>query len=252
MHRAQARMPTRWLPEPYPTEKCMQVKKCQHLPGNFITLEKAVHKKMLTLRICLNCYENLFVSYYEPMGYKVSDHGKSIPGTILHKEIIRSGLAGFCHQNTQDMNTLNTSRFSDSKEHRLEFVTAIDGIQFINDSRSTNPNMTWFALQSMHRPVILIMGGVNKGHDLNALNEAVSEKVIALVCLGENNKTLKRHFAGKVKLTAADNMAEAVQQARSMAKRGDVILLSPAHPSFDMFKDLEDRGRQFKNIVKSI
>jgi UDP-N-acetylmuramoylalanine--D-glutamate ligase len=135
-------------------------------------------------------------------------------------------------------------------EHRMEFVAKISGISFINDSKATNVNATWYALESMSTNVILIMGGVDKGNDYSMLKELVKQKVSGIVCLGKDNKRIHDAFEDDVDVIVnTSSAAEAVQIAFHMAKKGDTVLLAPACASFDLFKNYEDRGRQFKAAV---
>lgn len=138
-------------------------------------------------------------------------------------------------------------------EHRLESVGKISGISFINDSKATNVNSTWYALESMTSDVILIMGGVDKGNDYTMLNELVRQKVKAIVCLGRDNERIHKAFEHDVD-TIIDTVSaeQAVQAAYHMATKGDTVLLSPACASFDLFKNYEDRGNQFKQAVKEL
>ena len=141
----------------------------------------------------------------------------------------------------------------ESLEHRMETVITIKGVEFINDSKATNVNSTWFALESMTKPVILILGGVDKGNDYNLLKELVKEKVKAIVCMGTDNRKMHEAFGGIVSLMVnTENAQEAVQAAFHFANKGDVVLLSPACASFDLFKNYEDRGNQFKQAVKNL
>src|SRR5205085_5812599 len=141
----------------------------------------------------------------------------------------------------------------ESLEHRMEPVANIKGVQFINDSKATNVNSTWFALESMTKPVILILGGVDKGNDYSFIKELVKEKVKAIVCMGVDNRKIHEAFGNQVELMVNTNNAkDAVQSAFHFANKGDVVLLSPACASFDLFKNYEDRGRQFKAAVKDL
>lgn len=140
-----------------------------------------------------------------------------------------------------------------SLEHRMETVATIKGVQFINDSKATNVNSTWFALESMEKPTILILGGVDKGNDYALLKELVKEKVKAIVCMGAENRKIHESFGDIVSLMVNTGTAqEAVQAAFHFADKGDVVLLSPACASFDLFKNYEDRGAQFKQAVKDL
>lgn len=144
------------------------------------------------------------------------------------------------------------STFS-SLEHRMEYVATVRGVDFINDSKATNVNSVWFALESMERPVILIMGGVDKGNDYDAIRELVREKVKAIVCLGVDNRPIHEALSKDMEVMInTDNMKDAVGQAFNLASKGDVVLLSPACASFDLFKNYEERGRSFKDAVREL
>ncbi len=141
----------------------------------------------------------------------------------------------------------------ESLEHRMEPVVTIRGVEFVNDSKATNVNSTWYALESMEKPVILILGGVDKGNDYDALQEMVKEKVKAIVCLGTENEKIHEAFSNTVsQMIDVDNAKDAVIAAYRFAEKGDVVLLSPACASFDLFKNYEDRGEQFKRAVKDL
>lgn len=138
-------------------------------------------------------------------------------------------------------------------EHRLEVVATIMGVEYINDSKATNVNSVWYALESMAKPVVLIMGGVDKGNDYTQLYDLVKDKVKALVCLGVDNSKLIENFHSAVEtIVEAKTMNEAVAYSSKLAKKGDVVLLSPACASFDLFQNYEDRGMQFKAAVRSL
>ena len=154
----------------------------------------------------------------------------------IRKEIIRDSLSDF--QNI---------------EHRLEDVAKIHGINFINDSKATNVNSTWYALESMQQPTIWIVGGVDKGNDYSILEGLVKQKVLGIVCLGKNNIKIKDAFGSIVEsFFEASTAEQAVQISYRIAKKGYNVLLSPACASFDLFKDYEDRGHQFKSAVRSL
>ena len=138
-------------------------------------------------------------------------------------------------------------------EHRLEHVARISGIDFINDSKATNVNSTWYALESMPGEVVLILGGVDKGNDYNMLKDLIKSKVKAIVCLGKDNKRIHEAFEDDVEVIVNTFSAnEAVQIAYHLAKKGNTVLLSPACASFDLFKNYEDRGNQFKKALKEL
>lgn len=141
----------------------------------------------------------------------------------------------------------------ESLEHRMEYVATIKGVEFINDSKATNTNSTWFALESMTKPTILILGGVDKGNDYSFLKDLIKEKVKAIVCMGIDNRKIHEAFRNEVELMVnTESAKDAVQAAFHFADKGDVVLLSPACASFDLFKNYEDRGRQFKEAVKDL
>jgi UDP-N-acetylmuramoylalanine--D-glutamate ligase len=138
-------------------------------------------------------------------------------------------------------------------EHRMEHVATIKGVEFINDSKATNVNSTWYALERMTQPTILILGGIDKSNDYSSIKDLVKEKVKAIVCLGSDNRKIHEAFGNEVELIVnTSNPRDAVHSAFHFANKGDVILLSPACASFDLFKNYEDRGRQFKNAVKEL
>ena len=137
--------------------------------------------------------------------------------------------------------------------HRMETVLTIRGVEFINDSKATNVNSTWFALESMVKPTILILGGADKGNDYGALIPLVREKVKTIICLGTDNKKIHKTFKDIVPVIVNTLSAkEAVQTSFHFASKGDVVLLSPACASFDLFKNYEDRGDQYKQAVKDL
>jgi len=142
----------------------------------------------------------------------------------------------------------------ESLQHRMETVAIIKGIEFINDSKATNVNSTWFALESIEgKPIILILGGFDKGNDYSSMKEMVSEKVKAIICMGLDNHKLHEAFESLVPVIVDTKSAlDAVIAAYHFATKGDVVLLSPACASFDLFKNYEDRGNQFKQAVKNL
>ena len=140
-----------------------------------------------------------------------------------------------------------------SLEHRMEHVATIRGVEFINDSKATNVNSTWYALESMTKPTILILGGVDKGNDYSLIVDLVKEKVKAIICLGTDNRKIHEAFGNIVSpLVNTGSALEAVHAAFHFAAKGDIVLLSPACASFDLFKNYEDRGNQFKQAVKDL
>jgi UDP-N-acetylmuramoylalanine--D-glutamate ligase len=138
-------------------------------------------------------------------------------------------------------------------EHRMEHVARINHVDFINDSKATNVNSTWYALESVDSPIVWIVGGVDKGNDYAALTELVSTKVKAIICLGKDNEKIVTAFTGKVDtIVEAGSAREAVNLSYRLATKGDTVLLSPACASFDLFENYEDRGQQFKAAVKAL
>ena len=157
---------------------------------------------------------------------------------LLHvrKEAVRESLAHF-----------------ESLEHRLETVASVHGISFINDSKATNVNSTYYALESMQHPTVWIVGGVDKGNDYTELMPLVASKVKAIVCLGTDNSKILAAFANShLPVVETRSMADAVKASYSLARKGDTVLLSPCCASFDLFQNYEDRGRQFKENVRSL
>jgi UDP-N-acetylmuramoylalanine--D-glutamate ligase len=138
-------------------------------------------------------------------------------------------------------------------EHRLERFLKVHGIEFINDSKATNINSTWYALESMTQPTVWIVGGIDKGNDYSQLYELVKSKVKAIVCLGTDNSRILEAFKNVgIDMVETQSMEDAVRSAYYLAKNGDIVLLSPACASFDLFENYEDRGRQFKNEVREL
>lgn len=141
----------------------------------------------------------------------------------------------------------------ESLSHRMEPVATVRGVEFINDSKATNVNSTWYALESMTKPTILILGGIDKGNDYSLLNELVTEKVKAIVCMGTDNRKIHEAFQHITPVIVNTGSAqEAVFASFRLASKGDVVLLSPACASFDLFKNYEDRGEQFKMAVREL
>ncbi len=138
-------------------------------------------------------------------------------------------------------------------EHRLEYVASVRGVDYINDSKATNVNSAWYALESATKPVIWIAGGVDKGNDYHILKDLVKEKVKAIICLGTDNRTIHEFFSGEIEVMVnCLSMKEAVEMAYKLSSKGDMVLLSPACASFDLFENYEDRGKQFKKAVKEL
>ena len=155
--------------------------------------------------------------------------------------------------NISDNNLVESLKTFQSVEHRLEQFAEIDGVKYINDSKATNVNATYYALESMKTPTIWIVGGVDKGNDYTEIEELVKEKVKAIVCLGVDNKKIIDFFsANKESIYDTSNLEECVKIAKSVAHKGDTVLLSPCCASFDLFKSYEDRGKKFKQAVLAL
>lgn len=138
-------------------------------------------------------------------------------------------------------------------EHRLEFVAEVDGVRYINDSKATNVNSTWYALESMTTPVVLILGGTDKGNDYTEIESLVKEKVRAVVCMGKDNRKLMDFFESRgVEIYDTGSLKDAISACRRVAHKGDTVLLSPCCASFDLFKNYENRGELFKEAVREM
>ena len=138
-------------------------------------------------------------------------------------------------------------------EHRLQYVATVKGVQYINDSKATNVNSCWYALESMKTPVVLILGGKDKGNDYSEIDELVRRKCHTLIFMGLHNEKLREHFGGfGLQIIDVDNLHDAVQGAYNAAHDGDTVLLSPCCASFDLFKSYEDRGEQFMAAVRNL
>ena len=151
-------------------------------------------------------------------------------------------------------NTIRESMESfQGMEHRLEKVLKINNVQYINDSKATNVNATYYALESMEGQTVWILGGVDKGNVYDELLPLVNEKVKAIICLGVDNTKIMNSFGNCVEtLIETQSMSEAVKMAYRLSEKGDTVLLSPACASFDLFENYEDRGRQFKEAVRNL
>jgi len=201
--------------------------------GGYINKENLIintNNKLLKMKItelALQGKHNLYNSMASGIAGRVLD---------LKKEIIRESLSDF--QNI---------------EHRLEEVGKVHGITFVNDSKATNVNSTWYALESFQHPVVWIVGGVDKGNDYEMLAELVTDKVKAIVCLGKDNKKIHEAFEDIIEdIVDTESAQDAVNMAYQLSQKGDTVLLSPACASFDLFDNYEDRGHQFKSAVKGL
>ena len=200
------------------------------LQNNEITLNYNNNPKPLIMtleQLALAGKHNVYNSMAASMAARIVD---------IRKDIIRESLEDFVNV-----------------EHRLEFVASINGIEFINDSKATNVNSAWYALESMQKPTVWIVGGQDKGNNYEELVDLVKEKVKAIVCLGVDNKKIIKAFKGSVEnIIEAGSAVEAVAMSYKLASKGDAVLLSPACASFDLFQNYEDRGVQFKTAVRGL
>ncbi len=216
--------------------------KAQLIPFSITqNLEKGASLKNNTMEININEEEFLMdtadIALEGKHNFKNAMAATSV-ATILRirKQTIRESLSNF-----------------QGVEHRLEKVLKIQNVQYINDSKATNVNATFFALDSMKTPTVWIVGGVDKGNDYTELMPLVFEKVKAIICLGVENKKIIDAFGNMVDIMVeVDNMHDAVNTARHIAEKGDSVLLSPACASFDLFENYEDRGNQFKSEVRNL
>ena len=187
------------------------------------------HFEMARAELSLSGLHNLYNSLAAALSATLLD---------IRKDVIRNALSDFA-----------------GVEHRLEYVATVDGVRWINDSKATNVNSCWYALESMpqSKSVVLILGGKDKGNDYTEIEQLVDEKVKAIVCMGKDNAKLLDFFGSKVpEIHDTHSLAEAVEACRKAAADGDTVLLSPCCASFDLFKSYEDHGRQFKDAVRAL
>lgn len=197
-----------------------------------------IENEQLTIEL-----NNLFTMSIKDLGlhgkhnqYNSMAAGIAARALDIRKDVVRESFADF-----------------ENIEHRLEFVNSVHGIDFINDSKATNVNSTWYALESMQKPVVWIAGGVDKGNDYTMLLDLVKEHVKAIVCLGKDNKKIIEAFKDLVpEIIETESAEAAVREAYKLGKKGDIVLLSPCCASFDLFENYEDRGRQFKAAVRAL
>jgi UDP-N-acetylmuramoylalanine--D-glutamate ligase len=218
------RPPARWFPFSIYKEDGMS----GYIKDNQINLN--IHNNLFTMSIfelALQGKHNLCNTMAAGIAARVLD---------IRKETVRDSFADFRNA-----------------EHRMEFVNTVHGMDFVNDSKATNVNSTWFALESMQKPVVWIVGGVDKGNDYEMLRDIVKEKVKAIICLGKDNKKIHEAFKDIVEdISDTLSASEAVNMAYRKGHKGDVVLLSPCCASFDLFKNYEDRGYQFKAAVRAL
>ncbi len=182
----------------------------------------------------------------------MSIHELALKGKHNTQNALAAGIAARLVEIRKDIVRESLEDFT-NVEHRLEFVAKVNGIEFINDSKATNINSAWFALESMENPTVWIVGGVDKGNDYSELTALVREKVKAIVCLGTDNQKIIEAFSGIVEtIVEAKSAAEAVAYGYRLAQKDEIVLLSPACASFDLFENYEDRGNQFKQAVRML
>ncbi len=182
----------------------------------------------------------------------MSIHDLALKGKHNTQNSLASGIAARLVDIRKDVVRESFADFV-NVEHRLEFVAKVHGISFINDSKATNVNSTWFALESMENPTVWIVGGVDKGNDYTELLDLVKDKVKAIICLGVDNHKIIEAFTGVVEtIVEARSALEAVSYGYRLAKKDETVLLSPACASFDLYENYEDRGNQFKAAVRSL
>lgn len=184
--------------------------------------------------------------------FAMSIHELALKGKHNTQNALAAGIAARLVEIRKDIVRESLEDFT-NVEHRLEFVAKVNGIEFINDSKATNINSAWFALESMENPTVWIVGGVDKGNDYSELTALVREKVKAIVCLGTDNEKIIEAFSGIVEtIVEAKSAVEAVAYGYRLAKKDEIVLLSPACASFDLFENYEDRGNQFKQAVRML
>lgn len=184
--------------------------------------------------------------------FNMSIHDLALQGKHNLYNSMASGIAGRVLDLRKELIRECLSDFQNI-EHRLETVATIHGIEFINDSKATNVNSTWYALESLNKPAIWIVGGVDKGNDYSELMPLVKDKVSAIICLGVDNSKIIGAFRNEIQIIEeAGSAEEAVRKAYEIGRRGDAVLLSPACASFDLFENYEDRGHQFKKAVRAL
>lgn len=206
-------------------------------------------KEELTLGGYIN-KEQLIINTNE--NFTMSIHDLALKGKHNAQNSLASGIASRILEIRKESVRESLSDFV-NVEHRLEFVAKVHGIEFINDSKATNVNSTWFALESMDKPCVWIVGGIDKGNDYTELANLVTDKVKAIICLGKNNQKIIEAFEGSVETIVETTSAlEAVAYGYRLAKKDETVLLSPACASFDLFENYEERGNAFKKAVRSL
>jgi len=226
------------------------IKELEKIVSRAEQLPFAYHKKEKDVAWVEND-EHMHIEF-EDVDFSMSVHELSLRGRHNTYNSMAAGIAGNVLKIRNDVIREALMDFQ-GVEHRLETVSKVHGINFINDSKATNVNSTWYALESVKGSTVWIVGGVDKGNDYSELNNLVENKVKAIVCLGKDNEKVIKAFDGKVEsIVEAKNMDEAVKAAYYLARDGETVMLSPACASFDLFESFEDRGRQFKAAVRRL
>lgn len=222
------------------------------------TLKSSIHSKLLPFSIEQELEEGAFIKenklFINILQNKFSmlTNEITIKGKHNQYNSLAAGLAAR-YEEIRDEDLREAFITFKSIPHRLESVLTIHGVEYINDSKATNVNSAWYALESMEKDVVWIAGGVDKGNDYESLLPLVKKRVKALVCLGADNMKLQSAFGGHIDvIISTDNMRDAVRSASQLADKGDAVLLSPCCASFDLFQNYEDRGEQFKACVRNL
>ncbi len=197
--------------------------------------------------------DNNIIHFHTPMDvFEIPRDRLSLPGLHNLYNSMAAGLSASLMNVPEDRIVKSLADF-EAVEHRLEYVDTVDGVKYINDSKATNVNSTWYALESMTQPTVLILGGKDKGNDYTEIQDLVKEKVKAIVCMGKDNEKLMKFFGGMVpEIADTHSLEDAMAACRRFAKEGDAVLLSPCCASFDLFTSYENRGELFKEAVRNM
>lgn len=232
-----------WQDDPVITE---QIK---HVQGEALKLPFGIDREEGSAAFV----ENGIVRFSTPHDvWEIPRDKLSLPGTHNLYNSMAAGISASV-LNIKNSTIREALEDFEAVEHRLEYVATVDGVRYVNDSKATNVNSTWYALESMTTPVVLILGGKDKGNDYSEIESLVSEKVKGIVCMGLHNEKIIGFFSGKVAHIAdTHSLSDALAACREMASEGDTVLLSPCCASFDLFKSYEDRGDRFKDAVRKL
>lgn len=197
--------------------------------------------------------DNNIIHFHTPMDvFEIPRDRLALPGLHNLYNSMAAGLSASLMNVPEDRIVKSLADF-EAVEHRLEYVDTVDGVKYINDSKATNVNSTWYALESMTQPTVLILGGKDKGNDYTEIQDLVKEKVKAIVCMGKDNEKLMKFFGGMVpEIADTHSLEDAMAACRRFAKEGDAVLLSPCCASFDLFTSYENRGELFKEAVRNM